>query len=1113
MKVKKKFQLIITLALISLIVVLSYPYGKKLIGVLHTYTLPVTYGKETIYSYINEGDIRIADEALENSYEISRFEPVKIDNITWQEDPYSDLYWRFNFYNLEPVRNLLFAWEETGRPIYKDKLIKITDSFIDNGLNGPYSWDYHGTAFRTMTLINLREKLREKKELSPDFDEKIQSALKVHGDFLVDPAHFEKEYNHGLDQAAALYLLAVNYPEIDGAKDWLNISSERLASVVSGIVDNDGVLVENSPYYHLYVLEKLYEISQYLKQNDLEINGFSDEKIDKMVTYAIYMLQPDLNVPTVGASIKRQIGLAGIYKELAVSRPDLLYVLSQGVYGLKPDKLNVQFPESGETIMRSGWGRKDSFTKQTQLIFDVGNYRTNHSDLDALSFNLYGNGLALMPDAGLYSYKTGPFREYFHGTRSHNTVVVDGKNQNEGDMSADNMVTAGSFEEGPGYVYQSGQSSLYDGVSHKRAIAMIEGSTILIVDSLKSSSEHTYEQMFHLFPGAEVSSDGLSLKAEGNNSEQALSLKQFITDGVELRTIKGQKNPPDGLCSSEYNKAVACESVSYMQKGKNVFYVTTINIGEKSPIINFDKLNKFITVDTFKGSYRFNFDETKNIERKIRANKKYSLDGANSDTEYTNSFDLLSGWKAPNLKRIGSNGGSVSIEVNKKYDPDKTSSSIQSVDSLNLLSGWQSIYQKGAGPSEGSVFKGEEERSLKIVTPSDGTYVEVFKETNLDLSEQNIYFEVKVKNSSNIEGVDISLSNNRWKADARFNIDESFNYRYVNREDEWLQFGVGKSDLQKSELGGWVKSNPNFDWSKIDGVKIAVRSREGNQSIINIKDFILVPDQKEARAVIVFDDGWSSVMDAAEIMNKYGMKGNTAVIAGSVGKRSYLTLEDIKKLQNDYGWNIANHSKFHKNAVQEYELEGNLDGLDSDVSDALEYLIENGVNSAPNWYVYPDGSTDGAVKKVIGKYYKFARATSTQGAIFPYAEPLEVGTFPVYSDRTNPGDVQNAISEAIKYRQTIFLMFHKLSKDNPTVFTETSLGDFETILEDINKQGIKVVTLSELDRENHIPETEFEVHPAVPSQINFAVSYSKMPINFNFVINKIWEFLTNFGNV
>lgn len=1065
MKITKKIQLIIVVALVSLIVVLSYPKGKELIGMLHTYSRPASYGKEVVYSYINEGDIHIADETLENKYEISRFQPVEIANLTWKEDPYSDIYWRFNFYNLEPVRNLLYAWEETGKPIYKDKLIEITNSFLDNGLNGPYSWDYHGVAFRTMTLINLREKLKEKNELPTDLDNKIQAALKTHGDFLADPAHFEKEYNHGLDQAAALYLLAVNYPEMPGAGAWLKISSERIVSVISGIIDDDGVLVENSPYYHLYVLEKLYEINKYLKQNNLTIDGFSDEKLDKMVTYVTYMLQPDLNVPTIGASIKRQVGLSGIYKEIAVSRPDLLYVLSQGVYGLKPSKLNMQFPSSGETIMRSGWGRKENYINQTQLIFDAGNYRTNHSDLDALSFNLYGNGMTLMPDAGLLSYQPGPYRSYFHGTRAHNTVVVDGKDQDTGNNWTDDIVTAGSFKEGPGYVYQSGESNLYEGVSHERAIAMIEDSTILIIDNLKSASEHTYEQMFHIFPGAKVGTDGLTLTAKGTQPGQSLSIKQFITDGVELHTTVGNFNPPDGLCSIELNKVIPCTAVSYAQKGKNVSYVTAISIGESNADIGFDKANNLLTVDTLKNKYNIKINETKNIER--------------------------------------------SIEAKKQVDMVEPFSSLCLNNSLNTFNQWRGI-NESIGAAQGYLNTNNEEQSLGIVSPSDGSLLDAVKKGDLDLSNQNIYFKIKANKTANLQDIVISLSNNNWKSVARYNINHVFDYQHVNRGGEWMQFGVGKNDFQKDGFGGWVK-RPNFDWSKVDGVKITVGSKPGTRSTINIKDFALVPDQKQARAVIIFDDGWSSVMDAVQEMNKYGMKGNVGVITNSVGKNNYLTLDDIKTLQNKYGWSIASHSNLHKNAVTEYEQSDNLSGLESDISDSLQYMIQNKINSAPNWYIYPDGSMDEAVKNIVNKYYKFGRATTAVAESFPFPEPLEVGIFPVNSNEVNPQDVHNAVSDAIKYKHTILLMFHKITNGEPTVPTEISSNDFKTILEDVNKQGIKVDTLSELDKENNIPETEFTLNPAMPTQTSLDFSSNYIPLNFNFVLNKIWGILINFG--
>lgn len=1045
----------------AIVITLLYPVGSKLLNMVRDRYHSTVYGKEVIYSNIENGDIRVADKVLENKYEISRFAPVTIAKLTWKENPFDDIYWRFNYYNFEPVRNLLFAWVKTGNPKYKNKLIEITESFIDNGTKGPYSWDYHGAAFRVMTLIDVREKLYAKNELSPDLDKKILAILKIHGDFLADTTHFEDDFNHGLDQSAALYLLAVNFPKMNGADGWLKLSSKRIVEMQANIIDADGVLIENSPYYHFYVLEKFLEINKYLKQNHLTIDGFSDEKINKMISYAVYILQPDLSVPTIGASIGRQINLFGLYKEIAGAHPELLYVLTQGTDGIKPTNLNIQYPVSGQTIMRSGWGKKKNFLNQTQLIFDVGNYRTNHSDLDALSFNLFGAGITLMPDAGLYTYEAGPYRSYFHGTRSHNTVVVDGKDQETGGDFATQpkKVFPGFFQEGDGYVYQSGEHFLYDGVSHERAIVMIENSTILILDNLKSSSTHTYEQMFHLFLGAKITSNGLTLKAEGSESKQSLIIKQFITDGLELHTTIDKQKPLDGLCSVQYKVAIPCYVVSYAQKGKNVSYVTAISIGQNTADVKFDRDSNLLTIKTKKREYSVKINETENVER--------------------------------------------SIEVNKKNNLSQVSSLLQPADSLNMLNKWQIVYT--ATKVSSPVVIDSKENSMEIITPLDGSSVEVVKNINLDLSNQNIYFKIKTDKIFNLNDLSLYFSNDNWVKYAKITIQNVIYYPNINRDSEWIEFGVAKSDLRKVNLGGWKKNDPTFDWSKIDSVKLIVRSKQGLIATVDIKDFSLVPDEKEARAVIVFDDGWASVLDAAKVMKKNGIKGNIAVISGIVDKRNFLTLDNLKTLQNDYGWNMVSHSSLHKDAVQEYADNNNLKGLDIDVGDSLQYMIQNNINSAPNWYIYPNGSADDSIKQIIGKYFKFARATFPAPQLFPFAEPLEVGVLPVYSDRAEPLDIHNAISDAIKYKQTLFLMFHKISKGTPSIYTEWSLNDFSTVVKDMKEQGIKVVTLSELDKKNGIPESKIVLHEVVPSQFVLDISVNRESNKILNTILNVWK--------
>src|SRR5690606_29011327 len=100
-------------------------------------------------------------------------------------------------------------------------------------------------------------------------------------------------------------------------------------------------------------------------------------------------------------------------------------------------------------------------------------------------------------------------------------------------------------------------------------------------------------------------------------------------------------------------------------------------------------------------------------------------------------------------------------------------------------------------------------------------------------------------------------SNDNWEKDARYNVISSA--YAVSRNGEWLQFGVGKGDLRRARLGNWVKSDPSFDWKKIDNIKFVSSAYPGQNVKISVKDLRLVPDQNEARAVVIFDDSWASV--------------------------------------------------------------------------------------------------------------------------------------------------------------------------------------------------------------------------------------------------------------
>lgn len=55
-----------------------------------------------------------------------------------------------------------------------------------------------------------------------------------------------------------------------------------------------------------------------------------------------------------------------------------------------------------------------------------------HGHADALSFQVYMDGLPILIDSGTFNYHvTKADRDYFRSTAAHNTVIIDGKNQSE----------------------------------------------------------------------------------------------------------------------------------------------------------------------------------------------------------------------------------------------------------------------------------------------------------------------------------------------------------------------------------------------------------------------------------------------------------------------------------------------------------------------------------------------------------------------------------------------------------------------------------------------------------------------------------------------------------
>ena len=82
-------------------------------------------------------------------------------------------------------------------------------------------------------------------------------------------------------------------------------------------------------------------------------------------------------------------------------------------------------PWSGFAALRTGWGQDD-----TWALMDAAPFGKAHQHEDKLSVLLYTNGKFLLTEGGNYAYDESEMRNYVLSTRSHNTVRVDGQDQN-----------------------------------------------------------------------------------------------------------------------------------------------------------------------------------------------------------------------------------------------------------------------------------------------------------------------------------------------------------------------------------------------------------------------------------------------------------------------------------------------------------------------------------------------------------------------------------------------------------------------------------------------------------------------------------------------------------
>ncbi len=451
------------------------------------------------------------DRLLDNRFEFNGESYRLPDDFDWLHNPSPDIEWAIMWHKFYFAVGLGMAYAETGREVYAQKWMALTSSWIDGVTVDFLSSDVTGRRVQNWIFAHYYfVGANSLAAIDAEFYDRFLMSIRQQVDYLCD--NLTPSRNHRTLELYAIFLAAVVFPEFADAAEWLDFSVRELVANIESDILPDGVHCELSTDYHHIVLRNFLAIKRLALLNDIALPPRFDAGVKRALQFSLYVHKPDGSIPSLSD------GDTGSFLNLlqwgyqCYGMEPLRYVATQGAEGTAPEQRAKAFPDGGYYVLRSGWGERESaFRDERYLVFDCGPLgEGNHGHLDVLSFEMAAYGRSLVVDPGRYTYDEAGdtnWRAMFRGTRYHNTVVVDGRNQTRyrfhgrkykvkgpaPDFELRSFVSRADVD----YLHGIARSHEYE-VVHERKILFPKLEYWVVCDLLRAAGEHDYELLFHL---------------------------------------------------------------------------------------------------------------------------------------------------------------------------------------------------------------------------------------------------------------------------------------------------------------------------------------------------------------------------------------------------------------------------------------------------------------------------------------------------------------------------------------------------------------------------------------------------------------------------------------
>ena len=389
-----------------------------------------------------------------------------------------------------------------------DHGLKLIKNYVDNHNKLIDGLEPYPISLRTINWIKF---LSKNKIENTNINQVLKSDYKC----LCNNLEYHLLGNHLLENGFALLFGAYFFKD------------EKLYSKAKKIIENqlkeqvldDGAHFELSPMYHQIILFKVLDSIFLIKNNTWKEDTLLKTLIinaKKMLSFLKAITFTNGNIPMVNDSA---FNIAPTTKQIL----NLAVILNIEV------KENLRLSDSGYRKVK---------TSNYELFFDVGavgpKYQPGHAHSDTFNFILYFNKKPFIVDRGTSTYQKDALRQSERSTASHNTVMVESREQTDvwGGFRVGSRAEIISLIETENKVTAAHNGYKSIGIKHQRCFNYLENE-IYIIDTLFGGNKYKKQAFLHFHPDIKkVNIDNNTLSFAG------LKIKIIFNENAKLITVQ-----------------------------------------------------------------------------------------------------------------------------------------------------------------------------------------------------------------------------------------------------------------------------------------------------------------------------------------------------------------------------------------------------------------------------------------------------------------------------------------------------------------------------------------------------------------------------------------------